>query len=84
MNTDWVRLILCRFYNHTHVHSIHNSVSVTLINFQYLEDQARLCMDLEHECTEIDRHWKERCQIIEKDTEVWRNKFLIEEKKGDR
>jgi hypothetical protein len=41
-------------------------------------------MDLEHECTEIDRRWKERCEVIEKDTGVWRYKFLVEEKKGDR
>ena len=28
------------------------------------------------------RNWREKCEFIEKDTMEWRNKYLVEEKKG--
>jgi predicted RNase H-like nuclease (RuvC/YqgF family) len=49
-----------------------------------LEDQAKLCMELEHECTQINRTWHDRCATMEKEIEEWRKKFHIEEKKGAR
>lgn len=43
-----------------------------------------MCIDLEHECTEIERSWRERCEMMEKDIGEWKKKYLNEVKKGDR
>lgn len=49
-----------------------------------LEDQAKLCVDLEHECTEIERSWREKCVYLEHEIDEWKKRSMVEEKKGDR
>jgi predicted RNase H-like nuclease (RuvC/YqgF family) len=57
------------------------------INFDLedrLEDQAKLCVDLEHECTEIERNWRDKCVYLEHEIDEWKKRSMVEEKKGDR
>lgn len=49
-----------------------------------LEDQAKQCMEVEMECVTIDRSWKAKCKVLEKEIANWKQQFEAQKLKGDR
>ena len=49
-----------------------------------LEDQAKQCMEVEKECVSIDRSWKTKCKVLEKEITNWKEQFEAQKLKGDR
>lgn len=49
-----------------------------------LEEEAKLCVQVEKESTEIERAWKAKCAAMEQDVEEWKKKCHQQELKGDR
>eukprot|EP00607_Mallomonas_marina_P008663 CAMPEP_0182424894 /NCGR_PEP_ID=MMETSP1167-20130531/11162_1 /TAXON_ID=2988 /ORGANISM="Mallomonas Sp, Strain CCMP3275" /LENGTH=215 /DNA_ID=CAMNT_0024605053 /DNA_START=113 /DNA_END=760 /DNA_ORIENTATION=- len=49
-----------------------------------LEEQAKINMQVEKECMEIERVWKAKYLNMEQEVEEWKKKFHQQELKGDR
>ncbi len=49
-----------------------------------LENEAKQNIDIEHECTEIDRIWRLKCEVMENEVREWKAKYERQEKKAER
>lgn len=49
-----------------------------------LEEEAKLCVQVEKDSMEIERVWKAKCAAMEQDVEEWKKKCHQQELKGDR
>lgn len=49
-----------------------------------LEDQAKQCMAVEKECTNLERKWRAKCELLETDTETWKREYEAEKQKSAR
>ena len=49
-----------------------------------LEDQAKQCMEVEKECVSIERSWKAKCEVLEKEITNWKQQYDAQKLKGDR
>ena len=49
-----------------------------------LEDQAKQCMTVEKECISLERKWRAKCELLEKDTETWKREYESEKQKSDK
>lgn len=51
---------------------------------QRLENEAKKNIDIEHECTEIERVWRLKCEVMENKVREWKTKYERQEMKAER
>jgi len=49
-----------------------------------LEDQAKQSMLVEKECISLERKWRAKCELLEKDTETWKREYESEKLKSEK
>ena len=53
------------------------------VDLEYrLEDQAKQCMSTEKECISLERKWRAKCDILEKDVETWKKESEAEKQRA--
>jgi hypothetical protein len=49
-----------------------------------LEEQAKQSMLVEKECISLERKWRAKCELLEKDTDTWKREYEEEKRKSEK
>ena len=81
---EYAQLQDCRQIIDSLQQRVHDLERINLDLEYRLEDQAKQCMEVEKECVSIERNWKAKGKVLEKEIGSWKQQFEAQKLKGDR
>ena len=65
-------------------HRVNNLEKINVDLEHRLEEQAKLCMEVEKECVNVERTWRAKAEGLEKEIEEWKKKNDAQNQKTER